>query len=177
MKGAPMAVIKKTEAARRKTQVRILRARGFVTALLTRGYTHEKIKQVLYERQQLSYKTTQKLIDHIYEKWKNDGEQDMRIKRRRAIEARREVISAAWARGNLDVVLRAEDSLANVEGTFFKDGTADDHDINFNISIIGTDKDAAIVDEYENDLEHPEKFDQRMERQLDTFTKNHGVRD
>lgn len=174
---AVKTIRRKTDSAKRKLRIKTLRCRGMVSALLVRGYTHEKIKSVLYEREALSYKTTQKLIDMIYKAWVDEGEQDIRVRRRRAIEARKEIISAAWARSNLDVVLRAEDSLSDIEGTKWNEKIDEDKEITFNVRMIGSKSDKALIDEFENDLEHPERFDKRMEDQLQKFAEKYQIRD
>lgn len=162
-------------ADQKRVKLKMLKAKGLVATLLVRGFNEPRIKQMVAEKVGLSHATTAKLIRKVYDSWVEDGEQDMRVKRRRAIDARREILINAWARGNLDLALRVEDSLSDIEGTKYSAAVDNDREVTFNLNMFGSKSDEAVLRECEDDLENPGGFEKRMETQLDTFCKQYGI--
>lgn len=155
--------------------LRELRLKGAISEMLIRGYQPRQIKYHMLEEYGLSKRVTQRLINKIHAKWISEGEEDMKLKRRRAILARKRVIAKAHQMENYDLVLRAEDSLSKIEGTEYDSSQEFDKQIEFNIKLDLPDKDSKAVEQFQDDLENPTAFDERNEKQLDDFCKKFNI--
>ena len=158
-----------------KTIVRKQQIIGAVTELMIRGYRHSSIVDVITMKYGLKDRMGYYIIAHILKKWQKEGEQDMRIKRRRAIEARMRVINRAWLDDNMDLVLKAEDSLSKIEGTEYSEISDRDTDITFNLVMREEDKSSKTLRSFEDDLENPGEFERRTERQISQFCDDYGI--
>jgi hypothetical protein len=160
------------------TKAMKLKVVGIAAELLCIGWNEGQVRKHIRQKFNITAENAKRIVNYVYEKWKNEGEQDMRIKRRRAIEARRTIIRTGWQLGNLDIVLRAEDSLAVIEGTRYNQKTDEDSEIVFQIAMKKSKDEEVTINEYADDLENPEenRFEKRCERQLSKFVKQHGVK-
>jgi hypothetical protein len=145
-----------------------LRIQAAVIHFLIRGINDFRTCQVLSQKYGVSKAYIQKVIKYIYQTWTLSGEQDMRIKRSRAILARRAIISSAWLGDNLELALRAEDSLAMIEGTKYSELISDDPQMQFEITVK---KAKGELDGYSDEIDHPGEFEKRQKRQMEEFTK------
>lgn len=166
-------MIQKTQN-KKLSRARKLKIKALVIDLLVRGVDDMRIKNLVAHKYQVTKVFVAKLIKLIYQNWCDNGEQEMNIKRQRAILARKNLIRAGWANGNFELVLRAEDSLTGIEGTRFDEMLITDNDINFNINFKHSKKEVDTVKDYEDELENPGSFEKRQEKQLKKFVAEFG---
>jgi len=150
-----------------------MRVVGAIAELLIRNFSYPTIRSVVSAKYGISYHTVNKVIKHVLVKWQTQGEQDMRVKRRRAIEAHKAVASSAWRRDNLDLVLRAEAALMKIEGTEFAEDVVRDSTVEFDLHVRTTPEQEKSVEEFADDLEGTGSFERRMEKQLAEFSSKY----
>lgn len=166
----------KLKRKRTRLDANRLRMIGIISVLLVKGASEQSIKRVMKMKYRLRYAVTIALVKEIFNKWNEDGEQEMKLKRRRAIEARKAILIKAWERDNLDLVLRVEDSLSKIEGTEFSSEAAADTSINFDITLHTSNAEEKQIEEYADDLENPGAFEKRVDRQTKQFGEKLGLK-
>lgn len=153
----------------RSSRSRRLQIIALVTDMLVRNFSEHQICNMIMKKFRITRKSVKAVIEHIYKRWAEQTELTMKQKRARAVLARRQIVSQAWMADNLDMVLKAEDSMSKIEGTYYNEGADNDTDLQFVISLRKSKEDDKILKEYADDLENPEAFDKRVEKQMEQF--------